>query len=119
MTIRRIKSYTGQTGLVWQYYFVGKRAALDPVRSGATEYVFDVTSDRRTTFAVSIFIGQEAVKCWGAHHGRALTETEQYAAAKMRLFQAFDEIRDLMGQGRELEVGKGEINSLLEPLDLG
>jgi hypothetical protein len=47
MTLRRMKSYTGGQGYVYQYYFVGKRPALaESTRAHATEYIFDVTSDR-------------------------------------------------------------------------
>lgn len=28
MTVRRLKTYTGAQGYVYQYYFVGKRATL-------------------------------------------------------------------------------------------
>src|ERR1022692_4329238 len=45
--IRRLKTYTGAQGYVYQYYFVGKRPALpDDPEAPATEFVFDVTSDR-------------------------------------------------------------------------
>ena len=30
MTIRRLKTYTGSQGYVYQYYFVGKRPAATP-----------------------------------------------------------------------------------------
>jgi hypothetical protein len=104
MTIRRMKTYTGGQGYVYQYYFVGKRAA---VHSGtpATEYIFDVTSDRKVTYAVSVLVETAALKSWAAAHGRAPTEAEEYGAAKMRLFRAFDEIEDMMSSGRELRVG--------------
>src|SRR5574341_1648622 len=96
MTVRRMKTYTGETGYVYQYYFVGKRAALpDSPEAPATEFVFDVTPDRKTTFAVSVFLKPEAVAAWSAAHRRAMTETEQYAAAKMRLFRGFDHIEKL------------------------
>ena len=57
MTLRRLKTYTGAQGYVYQYYFVGQREALvaDPA-APASEYIFDVTSDRKTTFAVSILL---------------------------------------------------------------
>ena len=94
MTVRRIKAYTGQTGYVYQYYFVGKRPALDgDPEAPSTEFIFDVTADRKTTFAVSIFLRPEAVDAWAATHGRVLSEPEQYAGVKLRLMQAFDEIR--------------------------
>ena len=71
MTTRRMKAYTGQTGYVYQYYFVGQRPALkgDP-EAPATEFVFDVTADRKTTFAVSIFLPPGASAVWASQRGR-------------------------------------------------
>jgi hypothetical protein len=44
MVVRRIKTYTAETGFVYQYYFVGKREALPGAEEGpACEYIFDVT----------------------------------------------------------------------------
>jgi hypothetical protein len=34
---------------------------------------------------------QSALETWAAANGRPLTASEEYAVAKMRLFQAFDE----------------------------
>lgn len=113
MTVRRVKSYTGQTGYVYQYYFVGNRPAND-----ATEYLFDVTSDRKLMFEVSILVRADAVAAWAATHGRGLSGTEQYAAAKMRLFLAFDEIPNLKLDGTHLEVTPENIDEVLSPLDL-
>ena len=117
MTTRRIKTYTGQTGYVYQYYFVGKRSALatDP-EAPSTEYVFDVTSDRKTAFAVSVFLPPEAVAAWAAGHGRTLSDPEQYAAVKLRLMQAFDEIVDMLQHGRRLRVDADGIAALLDSL---
>jgi len=100
-----MKTYTGGQGYVYQYYFVGRRAALASDASApATEFIFDVTSDRKTTFAVSVFLPEAAISNWAASHSRALTEAEQYAAVRMRLFQAFDTMEDMMGRGRRLLV---------------
>jgi hypothetical protein len=100
-----MKTYTGGQGYVYQYYFVGKRAALaNAPEAPSSEYVFDVTSDRKTTFSVSVFLREEAVRGWAERHGRALNEAEQYGAVKVRLFQAFDEIEDMMANGRRLLV---------------
>ena len=115
MTLRRMKTYTGGQGYVYQYYFVGKRAALGESEA-ATEYIFDVTSDRKTTFAVSVFFQDSAAKDWAGAHGRALTDAEQYAAVKMRLFQAFDELEDMMAEGRSLIVDRENLGSLLQTL---
>ena len=117
MTLRRMKTYTGGQGYVYQYYFVGKRAARPEGQQGnGTEYIFDVTSDRKTTFAVSVFLLEQATKTWAAEHGRPLTEAEQYAAAKMRLFQAFDEVENMMADGRTLLVDGGDLGTLLGTL---
>jgi hypothetical protein len=114
-----LKTYTGQTGYVYQYYFVGKRPALegDP-EAPATEYVFDVTSDRKATFAVSIFLQPQALEAWAATRGRALSEPEQYAAAKLRLMQAFDEIPDMLHQGRRLRLDAELLSALLQSLEV-
>jgi hypothetical protein len=110
MTIRRLKTYTGSQGYVYQYYFVGKRPTPT---SDAQEYIFDVTSDRKLTYAVSIFLPQYVVAAWAESHGRSLSDSEQYAAVKMRLFRAFDEVQDMRAQGRQLQV---DLQSLEESL---
>ena len=117
--VRRMKAYTGATGYVYQYYFVGERPALpnDPA-APATEFIFDVTADRKVMFAVSVFLKQEALDAWAAAHGRALTQSEQYAAAKMRLFAAFDEIENMQQDGRRLIVDASNIEDLLASLRL-
>jgi hypothetical protein len=115
MTVRRMKTYTGQTGYVYQYYFVGQRPAIN---EPATEYIFDVTSDRKTTYSVSVHLQHDAVEKWQQNHGRKLVEAEKYAAAKMRLFQAFDEIEDMFSQGRTLVIAAGEMDELLATLDV-
>lgn len=119
MTVRRLKTYTAQTGYVYQYYFVGQREALasDP-ESPAVEYIFDVTSDRKTTFAVSVFLSPAATDAWAGARGRALTHPERYAAAKLRLMQGFDDITDMLQAGRRLRVEAAEICDLLDSLGI-
>lgn len=115
MTIRRLKTYTGSQGYVYQYYFVGKRpAAVSGAKgSDAIEYIFDVTSDRKLTYAVSIFLPHQIVAGWAEAHGRPLVDSEQYAAVKMRLFRAFDELEEVQTQGRQLLI---DLQSLEESL---
>jgi hypothetical protein len=116
-TVRRLKTYAGAQGYVYQYYFVGQRSALpDDPETPATEFVFDVTSDRKLTFAVSVFLREKAVKAWAATHGRPLTEAEQYAAAKLRLFRAFDEIEDMKNTGRVLRIDGDLLEEMLSTL---
>jgi len=116
-TVRRLKTYAGAQGYVYQYYFVGQRGALasDP-EAPATEFVFDVTSDRKVTYAVSVFLPEKSVSAWGARHGRPLTEAEQYAAAKLRLFRAFDELEDVKTDGRRLVIDAALLDEMLTTL---
>jgi hypothetical protein len=116
---RRMKTYTAESGYVYQYYFVGKREALPQTpEAPATEFVFDVTPDRKTMYAVSVFLKPDALAAWAAAHKRVLTDTEQYAAAKMRLLRGFDEIEDIRTHDRHLIVDAGNIEDLLANLKL-
>jgi hypothetical protein len=115
--VRRLKTYAGAQGYVYQYYFVGQRGALatDP-EAPATEFVFDVTSDRKLTYAVSVFLPEKSVAAWAAAHRRPLTEAEQYAAAKLRLFRAFDELEEMKEHGRRLAIDAVLLEEVLATL---
>ena len=115
MTVRRLKTYSGGQGYVYQYYFVGSRPARRDQESG-TEYIFDVSSDRKSTFAVSVFLSDNAQRLWAQGHGRPLNAAEQYGAVKMRLFRAFDEIENMMADGRSLIVDPDALEQLLSTL---
>ena len=111
MTVRRLKTYTGSQGYVYQYYFVGKRPS-----PASAEYVFDVTSDRKTTYAVSIFLSSQVLNQWSKAHGRSLNDAEQYASVKLRLFRAFDEIEDLQTTGRSWQIDSEHLEESLASL---
>jgi len=117
MTIRRMKTYAGTQGYVYQYYFVGERPALpDDPDVPATEYIFDVTSDRKLTYSVSVLVPEKAVTEWSTMHNRRLSDAEQYAAAKLRLFRAFDELENVRVQGRRLVVDAALLEESLSSL---
>src|SRR5271169_238274 len=94
--VRRLKTYSAASGYVYQYFYEGHRG---------TEYVFQVSADRRTYSPVSVLLSDAAL---GASP-RELSSTEQYAVAKMSLFQAFDR-----------RAAPGEMNEPIrvEPADL-
>ncbi len=128
MTIRRLKTYAGSQGYVYQYYFVGKRftASVDAHESdendsaandsAADEYIFEVTSDRKLTYAVSILLPHQVVAAWSESHGRPLGDSEQYAAVKMRLFRAFDEVEEMQAHGRQLQINLQSMEESLAAL---
>ena len=88
--VRRVKSYSAADGYVYQYYFFeGNRAQRGGNHGG--EFTYVVTADRHTAFHFKIFVMQSALDSWAKVNGRPLSSSEEYAVAKMRLFQAFDE----------------------------
>ena len=111
----RIKTYTGETGYVYQYYFVGKRRSLE---DAASEFIFDVTSDRKVRFSVSVHVQDSALSSWKAAHGRELVDAEVYAAAKMQLTRAFDEIEQMFERGRHLVVDAPALQDFLSTLGI-
>jgi hypothetical protein len=113
MTLRRLKTYAGSQGFVYQYYFVGKRPSAT---SEGNEYIFDVTSDRKLTYAVTILFPRQVAAEWVETHGRSLSDSEQYAAVKMRLFRAFDEVEDMQAQGRQLRIDSHSLEKSLASL---
>jgi len=76
--VRRLKTYSAASGYVYQYFYEGHRG---------TEYLFQVSADRRTYSSVTVMLSDAAL----AASPRELNSTERYAVAKMALFQAFDE----------------------------
>src|SRR6266436_7462578 len=88
--VRRVKSYSAADGYVYQYYFFeGNRAQWQGKPGG--EFTYVVSIDRGSAFPFKIFVTQSALDSWAKLNGRALSSSEEYAVAKMRLFQAFDE----------------------------
>lgn len=115
-TVRRVKSYSAATGFVYQYQFQDVHAANQA--EPGNEYVYYVSADRKTMFPIRIFISRRAVETWKKQNRRGLTGTEEYAVAKMRLFQAFDEVEDFAGLRPDLRVDDSNLADLLARLDL-
>jgi len=97
--VRRMKSYSAESGYVYQYFYEGQR----PFRGGGEggiEYVFTVSADRKSFHPMSVLVAEAALSGWEHAHEHLLSSTERYAISKMALFQAFDEraTPDLMKQ---------------------
>jgi hypothetical protein len=119
--VRRIKTYSAADGYVYQYYFYeGNRASRGGSHGG--EFTYIVSADRQANFAFRIFVKQAALDAWGAQNGRPLTSSEEYAVAKMRLFQAFDEgavkAPPSGGQPEEVFVDEANLEDLLGQLGI-
>ena len=87
---RRVKSYSAANGYVYQYYFY-EVSRITRESDPASEFTYAVSPDRKVSFPLRIVVLQAALDAWAQANGRALTSSEEYAVAKMRLFQAFDD----------------------------
>jgi len=115
--VRRMKTYSAQSGYVYQYYYEGQR----PFRSGGetgTEFVFSISADRKSWRPVSVLLTTGAIAQWQAVHARELSMTERYAVAKMALFQAFDERATPVLMKEEVRVRPADVEAIVETLGL-
>jgi len=116
--VRRQKTYSAASGYVYQYFYEGQRPAERNGHLGA-QYVFNVSSDRKSSSAMSVFLSEESLTAWQTQHERQLGSTERYAIAKMALFQAFDERETPSDMAAEVVVQTHDVESILATLDIG
>jgi len=115
---RRLKTYSADSGYVYQYYYQELRSPHQRNHAEGSEYIFMATRDRKTLLPVAVFLHRQALDAWAAAHGRELTGSEQYAAVKMRLFRFFDQTEDFAGERLTPEVTAGNIDQLLASLEI-
>jgi len=115
--VRRRKTYAGDTGYVYEYYYEGYRVSDRSGRLGV-EHIFTVSSDRRNWFPVPVFLEDAAVAGWERRRGRELNMTERYAIVKMALFRAFDDREKPRLMRTGVTVGTDQIDPLLEALGI-
>lgn len=88
----RVKTFSAETGYVYQYVYRGYRRAIDGL---ADEHSFTVNRDRKQDFAVTVhLLDSELAQCVRAI-GRELIGAERYALVKMTLFAALDSVREI------------------------
>ena len=61
--VRRQKTPSAESGYVYQYFYEGQRAANRDGVQGV-QYVFNVSADRKSSFPVSVFVGEDALESW-------------------------------------------------------
>jgi hypothetical protein len=117
-TVRRQKTYSAESGYVYQYFYEGQRPAQRDGKPGA-QYVFNVSSDRKSSIPVSVFMSEASLADWQTRHSRQLSSTEKYAVAKMTLFQAFDRRATPSDMTEEVVVEPADVEAILSTLDIG
>jgi len=116
--VRRQKTYSAESGYVYQYYFEGRREASRQGESGI-EFVFDVSADRKTSFPLPVFVADSAIAPWETAHAMRLASNERYAVAKLALFRAFDERESPEAMRLEVVVGPAHAAEILDQLGVG
>lgn len=109
----RLKTYSAESGYVYQYVFVGQRPVTS--RRAGVEYAFEVCWDRKTNHRVWVLISDDALAPWVRDNGRTLTNSERYAVAKLALRNAFD-TRSPERIGEPIAPGPDEARAILEEL---
>lgn len=115
--VRRMKTYSAQSGYVYQYFYEGQREFHSAAGRGF-EYVFHLSADRKTWRDTSVFLAESALAVWQNAHSRELSSTERYAIAKIALFQAFDERPEPAGMAAEVHVRPADLDAIVDSLDL-
>ena len=115
--IRRMKTYSAQSGYVYQYFYEGQREFRSG-RERGTEYVFQISADRKNWADASVLVAEEALRAWQEGHGRELSSTERYAIAKMALFQAFDERPNPPDMSADVHVRAADVEAILIALGI-
>jgi hypothetical protein len=115
--VRRLKTYSAQSGYVYQYFYEGHRDYSGPAETG-TEYVFRLSADRKDWHPTSVFLAKQVVDGWQAEHNRTLSSTECYAIAKLALFQAFDERPTPAGMQDSVRVRRADLDGIVKSLEL-
>jgi hypothetical protein len=115
--VRRLKTYSAQSGYVYQYCYEGQRSFQKSGENG-TEFVFSLCTDRKTWHGCKVLLSDSALTLWEASHERELSATERYAVAKMALFQAFDERETPALMKADVLVRTADVEGIVETLDL-
>jgi hypothetical protein len=115
--VRRLKTYSAQSGYVYQYCYEGQRP-FKQAGGGGTEYVFSVSADRKSWRPSKVLLPDAAAASWEAAHARELSSTERYAVAKMALFQAFDDRETPMLMKADVLVRDADVEAIIEALGL-
>jgi hypothetical protein len=102
--VRRLKTYSAESGYVYQYHFEGRRTG--------TEFVFSASADRKTWREVTVRIPEGDLTV----RERRLTLTDRYAVAKIALFAAFDRCGSPDQMPQPVEVNAHELEEVADRL---
>ncbi len=109
----RVKTYSAQSGFVYEYRFVAHGTEKDGDR-----YRFSATENRRSLPDIILFLPSSAVEAWETAERRTLNPTERYAVAKLALFAALDDAGHPDRIPHPVTVNPAQVRGILETLDI-
>ena len=112
-----MKTYSSDSGYVYQYFYEGHRPYSGGGESGV-EHVFSISPDRKNWHHTGVFLSDEALRGWEKAHNRSLNSTERYAIAKLALFHAFDDRPAPALIKEDVRVRLADVDGIVEALGL-
>jgi len=112
---RRIKSYSAESGYVYEYTYEGHRPWRDGTGRGV-EFAFRISAGRAQWLPTAVVVADRALTAWESARERKLSSTERYAIAKLALFQAFDERPAPPVAALEVNVTPADVEDIAERL---
>lgn len=109
----RVKSYSAESGYVYEYVYDGYRDV-----SGERQYVFTASGNRKLWFTISVRVPFTAFEAWERANTRTLNDAERYAVAKLALFAAFDQRPSPADMIEPVVADEASVAALLESIDL-
>jgi hypothetical protein len=107
---QREKTYSAQSGYVYQYLFQGLAGEA---------HIFRVSADRGTDFEIRVELSEDGLLACAERMGSPLRWNEKYALAKLCLFGAFDDADGPEQLKRGVRPGAAELLEHMSTLKMG
>lgn len=104
---QRLKHYSAASGVVYQYVFRGKQGDA---------HVFEVNADRKAAFPVRVELGPAEIQFCEERLGFGLRWNDEYALAKLALFEAFDSREHAEAMRESVRPGTSELLGYMKTL---
>lgn len=110
---RRLKTYSAESGYVYQYRSLGSR----PGRDGM-EYLFEICRDRARWLIATVYLPGDVAEHWELGAGRELTSSEKFGLAKTKLVWSLDEAEMPLNESFQVSMSLSDLERAAEHLGL-
>ena len=109
----RLKTYSAQSGFVYQYMLAAEEHA-----GGARRYRFDLSANRGYHSFLTMELGDDVIQRWQQTRRRELSPTECYAMAKMKFFETLDSSELALAGNATVSISEVDMDSIAATLEL-